>query len=166
MRRRLVGFLSLSALLIAGCTGPYPSDIIRDPVLGDYPQPTITYLVFDPSQGFRVEHFGAGGEAQLWAPGAEVLHGRWRLVDRHRIREMGLYMRRAGEELCLYFGQRHQGALSDADWDCRPRLRTADAAVAMLRGDVFGLATRRDPPFALERCRPPPVFDLVQDVGC
>ncbi|MEM9048058.1 MAG: hypothetical protein AAGC92_05000 [Pseudomonadota bacterium] len=152
--------------VLAGCTGPFLSDIARNPVFSDFPAPDTTYLVFDAGQGFRVEHYAKSGEALLWAPNAAVIRGRWRLVDRHRIREMGPYMRRAGEVLCLYFGSRREETLGDQEWACRPRLRAADTAVAMLRGDAFGLAGRRVPPFRLERCRPPPVFTLQRDVGC
>lgn len=164
MRVLLAAFFLMIGL--AGCNGPFLSDITRNPVIGDYPAPDTTYLLFDPGQGFRIEHYDASGKTQLWAPNAAVIKGHWRLVDEHRIREMGLYMQRAGEVLCLYFGVRPASTLGDQDWECRPRLRAADAAVAQLRGDAFGLTNRSVPPFALDRCRPPPVFTLQRTVGC
>jgi hypothetical protein len=158
--------LALLLPLLAACTGPYPSDILRQPVVPDYPAAEHTYLLFDPAEGFRVEYLGTGGLAVLWAPQGGLVPGRWRLDDRHRIRNMGPVMQQAGEELCQYFGTRPEAALGRSDWDCRPRRRAADRVAAVLRGDPFGLATARMPPFPYTRCAPPAVFELRRDAGC
>jgi hypothetical protein len=155
------------ALVIAACTGPYPSDLLRRPVVPDYPTAGRTYLLFDPGQGFRVEHFADGGRAYLWAPGGAVVPGVWELRDVPASRNTEFLMR-AARQLCLRFGHRAAAVSSFGpnDWDCRPRIRVADGAVAVAEGDLFGLARAREPPWPLERCRPPGAFTLLREAGC
>jgi len=157
---------TLLLLILAACSGPYPSDIIRDPAVADYPAAEHTYLLFDPAEGFRVEYLAAGGRAVLWAPQGGLVHGLWRIEDRFRIRNMGAHMTRAGEMLCRYFGPRAPEMLGPADWECRPRLRAADEVAAVLAGDPFGLARAAAPPFPFARCRPPPAFTLARPAAC
>lgn len=153
-------------LLIAACTGPYPSDMLRRPAVPDYPAADTTYLLFDPAQGFRVEYAGGEGRIFAWAPGAgAVIPGVWRLVEAEPLVNSALLIR-AGRQVCLRFGARTAGPLGPGDWDCRPQPRAADAVVAGLTGDVFGLSTAPVPPWPLERCRPPGAFTLPAGVGC
>ncbi|HEU0221980.1 MAG TPA: hypothetical protein VFR34_07195 [Paracoccaceae bacterium] len=156
----------LLAMLLAACTGPYMSDLIRQPALPGYPVADMTYLMFEPAQGFRVEYLGQDGRAYLWAPGAgRVVPGVWRLEDRYQIKNVEP-LRQAAMLVCLRFGARAGAVLGPGEWECRPRKRVADEAVAGLAGDQFGLARNPVPPFPLARCRPPGAFTLLREAGC
>jgi hypothetical protein len=160
-------FLAAILVALAACTGPYPSDVFRDPVLPAYPEPGRTYLVFDAGQGFRIERFGEDGRVTVWAGGTfGLVTGFWRIDDRLRLKNAGPALRGAGADLCLSFAGRAPDTLGPNDWDCRPRRRLADQAVAELAGDPFGLDRARAPPFPFERCVPPPAFRLLRPAGC
>ncbi|WP_157982266.1 hypothetical protein [Oceanicella sp. SM1341] len=179
--------LLLPAMLLAACTGPYPSDMLLRPVVETYPLPNRTYLTFSPATGFEVEYFAPDGTAQLWAPHAGApVPGVWRVEDPLRrkpgapppdkpvpdtsmtelLSKASPAFHGAEAKLCRRYGARASPDLPSWQWECLPVRREAAQVVAVREGDIYRLRSGTLPALLLQRCRPPDQFELLRDVSC
>lgn len=173
--------------LLTGCSGPYVSDMIRQPVVQNYPGIDVTYLNFRSDLGFTVEYFSGDGQIMLWVPGTYgLVIGTWLIlgptdhpkdIERLWSRQfrdaiIGEFSRRepiirnAASKICRNHTDRPGAPVTSMNWTCLPIVRSADSVVSQLTGDPFGLATQKRPAALFERCVPPVAFRLLKDVAC
>ena len=102
------------------------------------PPAGYTQMTFSPGHGTQVEYLAKDGRTFLWYPGnTVVLAGEWKTE---------------GADICFRYGgntynpvTKHRGG----GWECTPLKIHTSVVVEQKKGDVFGLAGRKQVPFDL-----------------
>lgn len=101
-----------------------------------------TLLLDHPAQGTQIIFLGSRGKTYLWYGGStEVLEGRY-------------YSGMMENTVCFRYGPDRYNPVTGAPAgrsECTPRPEFSSLVKQQVQGDVFGLSTRRDVPFALAR---------------
>lgn len=154
MRRFFV--LALTVLFLTGCaSNELPSTTVEG-MTGFMADRTI--MTYSSGHGTQVEYSAANGRTFLWYPGnTRTVLGEWKVEERDiRLPGGEGVTARKVTLICYRYGANTYNPVTNqrgGAWECRPAAPDLRLIVESVQGDVFGLAARRTPPFALARDR-------------
>ena len=112
-----------------------------------------TLMTFYPGHGTQIFYLRPDGTEFLWYPGnAVVLRAKWDIVQRATLTQPP----RGYAAICFQYGTNTYNPVTQqtgGKWECRPAYILVRSIVDSAAGDVFRLASRTAPPFALPRER-------------
>jgi hypothetical protein len=148
--------LALTVFLSTGCASNELPSTTVDGITGFMANRTI--MTYSVGHGTQVEYSTANGRTFLWYPGnTRTVSGEWKVEERDvQLPGSDGVTARKVTLICYRYGANTYNPVTNqrgGAWECRPAERDFRLIVESVQGDVFGLAARRTPPFALTRDR-------------